>query len=131
MEKHKTGGKKMLTMNEFKEAVTKDFKRFLDESFKDKEMVMYPLYKMNIANLLLHCIFDRIPRIKPIISFDSYVPSCTFSAVRITHQTCSILSYLFQISFFSAPFIIQAWILSESEDSLQTPLLFPALIPVS
>ena len=39
----------MLTMNEFKEAVTKDFKRFLDESFKDKEMVMYPLYKMNIA----------------------------------------------------------------------------------
>ena len=31
----------MLTMNEFKEAVTKDFKRFLDESFKDKEMVMY------------------------------------------------------------------------------------------
>ena len=27
----------MLTMNEFKEAVTKDFKRFLDESFKDKE----------------------------------------------------------------------------------------------
>mgnify|MGYP000425308290 CR=1 FL=1 len=46
---HKTGGKKMLTMNEFKEAVTKDFKRFLDESFKDKEMVMYPLYKMNIA----------------------------------------------------------------------------------